>query len=211
MDLIKTENLSFRYPNSDLEFAFPDIQLSHGENLLVSGKSGSGKTTLLHLLSGILSPAKGTVNIENTTLGTLKSHELDKFRGDKIGIIFQENYFIESLSVLNNLSYISKLCGLKPDRAHIEKLLHELGIEKLSSKKPGQLSRGELQRFSIARALVNRPVVLCADEPTSSLDDENCKRFINLMKQTGTSHNLSLVVATHDARLKSEFNNCITL
>ena len=211
MDLIKTVNLSFRYPSSDQDFDFPDIQLSKGENLLVSGKSGSGKTTLLHLLSGILSPAKGTVNIENTSLGTLKSHELDKFRGGKIGIIFQENFFIESLSVLNNLSYISKLCGLKPDRAYIGKLLLELGIAHLSEKKPGRLSRGELQRFSIARALVNKPLVLLADEPTSSLDDENCKRFIELIKRTGTSHNLSLVIATHDARLKSEFNNCITI
>lgn len=211
MNLIETENLSFRYPSAEQEYLFPDIRLAKGENLLIAGNSGSGKTTLLHLLSGILSPSAGTVSIDNITTGTLKAHEMDKFRGEKIGIIFQENYFIESLSVLNNLSYISTFCGLKPDKTYIENILKELDIAKLSGKKPGRLSRGELQRFSIARALVNKPVVLLADEPTSSLDDDNCKRFIELMKQVCGSHSLSLIVSTHDARIKSEFKNCITL
>lgn len=211
MNLVKTEKLSFRYPSSEQEYTFPNIQLPKGENLLLTGKSGTGKTTLLHLLAGILTPSAGSVTIDNIAIETLKSHEMDKFRGEKIGIIFQENYFIESLSVQKNLSYISTLCGLKPDKAYIENLLNELGIAGLSDKKPGQLSRGELQRFSIARALVNKPVVLLADEPTSSLDDENCMRFIELMKQIGASHKLSLIVATHDARLKTEFKNCLTL
>ena len=211
MNIVETEKLTFRYSSSEQEHSFPDIQLSKGENLLVLGKSGSGKTTLLHLLSGLLAPLSGSVCINNTLTGTLKAHEMDKFRGEKIGIIFQENYFIESLSVLNNLYYISMLCGLKPDKVFIEKLLNELDVSGLSGKKPGQLSRGELQRFSIARALVNKPVVLLADEPTSSLDDENCMRFIELMKQVCGSHNLSLVVATHDGRLKPGFRNCITL
>ena len=210
MTLVETKNLSFRYSTKEQEFTFPDIQLSKGENLLISGKSGSGKTTLLHLLSGVLVPLNGTIHIDDVATKTLKPHEMDEFRGKKIGIIFQENYFIESLSVKSNLIYISKLCGLKPDNVYIEKLLKELDIEKLSGKKPGQLSRGELQRFSIARALVNKPVVLLADEPTSSLDDENCMRFIELVKQIGELHKLSLILATHDSRLKPKFKNHIT-
>jgi putative ABC transport system ATP-binding protein len=211
MNLVKTEKLSFRYPSSDQEYSFPDIHLSKGENLLVTGKSGSGKTTLLHLIAGILTPSKGSVIIDNITTGTLKNHEMDKFRGRKIGIIFQENYFLESLSVMGNLSYISILCGSKPNKAYIKKLLNDLDIIRLSDKKPEQLSRGELQRFSIARALVNNPVVLLADEPTSSLDDENCTRFISLVKEVCKSYRLSLIVSTHDSRLKPEFKKCITL
>jgi putative ABC transport system ATP-binding protein len=211
MDLINTENLSFRYPDAQQTFKFPDIQLSKGENLLLRGNSGSGKTTLMHLLSGILTPTAGTLKIDGISIETLKPHEMDSFRGEKIGIIFQENYFLESVSVLANLTSISSLCGVKPDKVYLENLLGELDITHLSGKKPNQLSRGELQRFSIARALINKPIVLLADEPTSSLDDDNCMRFIELIKQTGASHNLSLIVATHDTRLKNEFKNSIAL
>jgi ABC-type lipoprotein export system ATPase subunit len=211
MNLIKTEKLRFSYSPTGNEFLFPDIQLNRGENLLLTGKSGSGKTTLLHLLAGILAPSGGSAVIDGTDTALLNAHELDKFRGIKIGLIFQENYFIESLSVLNNLIYISSLCGLKPDKNYIDSLLHELDITGLSAKKPAQLSRGELQRFSIARALVNKPVILLADEPTSSLDDENCSRFIGLMKAVGGSHGISLVVATHDGRLKTGFTQTINL
>lgn len=211
MNLIQTEKLRFRYSLSGKEFLFPDIQLNRGENLLLSGKSGSGKTTLLHLLAGILAPSGGSAVIDGTDTALLKAHEMDKFRGEKIGLIFQENYFIESLSVANNLVYTRSLSGLIPDNTYIGNLLRELNIEQLSGKKPSQLSRGELQRFSIARALVNKPVVLLADEPTSSLDDENCGRFIDLMKQVSVSHSLSLIVATHDGRLKPGFTNSINL
>ena len=94
MYLVNTEKLSFRYPSSAQEYLFPGIRLSKGENLLLSGKSGSGKTTLLHLLSGILTPLSGSLSIDNIDIRTLKAHEMDKFRGEKIGIIFQESYFI---------------------------------------------------------------------------------------------------------------------
>ncbi len=211
MNLVITQNLLFRYTASQQTHSFPDFKLVKGENLLLSGNSGSGKTTLLHLLSGVLTPMSGSVTIENTDTSGLKAHEMDKFRGEKIGMIFQENYFIESLSVLNNLLYISTLCGMQPDKDYIEKLLDELAIANLAAKKPGQLSRGELQRFSIARALVNKPVVLLADEPTSSLDTENCSRFMELINKVCDLYNLSLIVATHDDRLKTEFTNCITL
>lgn len=211
MHLVKTKNISYRYNLSEQEYSFPDIELTSKENLLITGKSGSGKTTLLHLLSGILTPQRGSVCIDSIETYSLKAHEMDKLRGEKIGIIFQQNYFIESLSVLNNLVYISTLCGQKPDKTHIKNILCELDIDKLSPKKPGQLSGGELQRFSIARALVNKPVVLLADEPTSNLDDENCTRFISLMKNVCDKHSLSLIVATHDGRLKPEFKNHISL
>ncbi len=136
---------------------------------------------------------------------------MDHFRGEKMGIIFQENHFIESLSVERNLVYIQSLCGLKTDYDYIRQLLTQLDIADLAHKKPGALSRGELQRFSIARALVNKPVLLLADEPTSSLDDENCMRFVNLMKTICAQHELSLIVSTHDSRLKSEFPQCLKL
>ncbi len=211
MTILKTDNLKFRYNASSPEQTFPNIELLKNENLLIKGNSGSGKTTLLHLMAGILQPSNGKITIENTETTTLKPHQMDKFRGNKMGVIFQENYFIESLSVMKNLTYISSLCGLKPDKTYIKSLLQNLNIEHLSSKKPSQLSRGEFQRFSIARALVNKPVLLVADEPTSSLDDDNCQRFILLIKQMCKQYNLTLIVATHDSRLKSEFDKVISL
>ncbi len=211
MTILKTDNLKFRYNATSPEYSFHDIVLQKHETLLIKGNSGSGKTTFLHLVAGILQPSNGKITIENTETSALKPHQMDKFRGKKLGVIFQENYFIESLNVLNNLTYISSLCGLKPDKTYIKSLLQNLDIEHLSSQKPSQLSRGELQRFSIARALVNKPVLLVADEPTSSLDDNNCQRFIQLIKQMCKQYNLTLIVATHDSRLKSEFDKVISL
>ncbi len=211
MTILQTENIKFRYDIAEGEHNFPNISLEKNENLLISGNSGSGKTTLLHLLSGILQPSSGNIIIENVNTSSLKPHQMDFFRGNKLGVIFQENYFIESLSVITNLTYINALCGIKPDKDYIDSLLVNLNIKSLSHKKPYQLSRGELQRFSIARALVNKPILLFADEPTSSLDDNNCIRFIELIKHMCTQYELTLIVATHDSRLKPQFNKVIHL
>ncbi len=211
MTILQTENIKFRYDIAEGEHNFPNISLKKNENLMISGNSGSGKTTLLHLLSGILQPSSGSITIDNVNTSSLKPHQMDKFRGNKLGVIFQENFFIESLSVIKNLTYINALCGIKPDKIYIDALLNDLNIKSLAHKKPYQLSRGELQRFSIARALVNKPVLLFADEPTSSLDDDNCIRFIELIKQMCSQYDLTLIIATHDSRLKPQFKNIISL
>ncbi|NOU59918.1 ABC transporter ATP-binding protein [Marinifilum caeruleilacunae] len=210
MALIKTEALSYQYPGGKI-LNFPALQIGINESWLLTGNSGSGKTTLLHLISGILMPSSGTLQIANTLLNNLRPAEIDVYRAKNIGMVFQKSYFIDALSMHKNLLYFAELSGKKADIEFVNKLLNDLGIANLARKKPTTLSSGELQRFSIARALINKPGIILADEPTSSLDDDNCKRFIELIIGICKSYGVTLVVATHDARLKKEFVNTIQL
>ena len=210
MTYIKTESLSYQYPEGKA-LNFPNLQIGENESWLLTGNSGSGKTTLLHLIAGILTPSKGTLNIANTLLHNLKATELDSYRAKNIGMIFQKSYFIDALSMYKNLLYFAELSGNHADREFVDKLLNDLGIANLSHKKPATLSSGELQRFSIARAMINKPGIILADEPTSSLDDDNCKRFTELIMDICKSYNVTLLLATHDARLKKEFVNTIQI
>ena len=208
--MLRTKTLSYKYP-AGKEFIFPDLEISTGENLLVMRQSGNGKTTLLHLISGILSPLKGEIWIDNTCITELKNTEKDIFRGQKTGMIFQKNFFMEGLSVLENLRAAQRLSGSRRDEKHIVHLMEKLGISELSGKKPYKLSQGEQQRFSIARALANKPALVLADEPTSSLDDKNCELFIELITLPLTKNQVSWIIATHDQRLKKHFTNVYTL
>lgn len=210
MAYIKTESLSFQYPGGKV-FNFPDIQIGANESWLLTGNSGSGKTTLLHLLVGILTPENGNISIANTDINLLKPTRLDAFRAQNIGLVFQKNFFIDALSMHKNLLYFGQLSGIKTDHEFLFKLLSDLDIAQLSHKKPEALSSGELQRFSIARAMINKPGIILADEPTSSLDDENCNRFTELIVGICNTYRVTLLVATHDTRLKKEFVNEIQL
>ena len=210
MTYIKTENLLFQYPGGEV-FKFPNLQIGKNESWLLTGNSGSGKTTLLHLLAGILSPENGNINIANTGISLLKPTQVDAFRAQHIGLVFQKGYFIDALSMHKNLLYFGELSGTKTDPGFLNTLLTDLGIAQLSDKKPAALSSGELQRFSIARSLINKPGIILADEPTSSLDEDNCKRFIDLLVTICNTYHVTLLVATHDARLKNEFVNTIQL
>lgn len=203
--MISTENLSFNY-HGQSALSFPDMALLQGENLLVTGASGSGKTTLLHLIAGLLQPAAGTVSINGTFIHRLSAAKMDTFRGKNIGLIFQKHLFIGAINMKNNLFAAQTLPGFKTDADHIGRLMALLNIDHLAAKLPEQLSQGELQRFSVARALANRPLLLLADEPTSSLDDQNCEAFISLLLSSAELFNSTLIIATHDARLKPHFS-----
>ena len=122
-------------------------------------------------------------------------------------MVFQKSYFIDALSMHKNLLYFAELSGNRVDKGFVDKLLSDLDISDLAHNKPATLSSGELQRFSIARAMINQPGIILADEPTSSLDDDNCKRFIELIMGICKNYDATLLVATHDARLKKEFVN----
>ena len=208
--MLETKDLSFSYPKGE-SFNFPNIRVETGDVLLVLGQSGKGKTTLLHLLAGLMSPIKGAVNVDDIALESLNGSAKDKFRGENIGIIFQQAQFVKSISVLQNLELARSLAGTKPKKQLAEGLLKELGIEQRMHAKPNELSIGERQRASIARALVTEPKVVLADEPTSALDDQNCSLVADLLQKTVTGHGASLVVVTHDQRLKDRFKNSITL
>ena len=207
--MIKTESLKFSYDGRKY-FDFPDINLDTGENLLIIGNSGIGKTTLLHLLAGILKPESGSINISGTDISKFSDTELDKFRGDNIGIVFQKPHFISSLTINENLK-LAKYLSPSKTSGDAKKILESLNIKDKYQQKPNQLSEGEKQRASIALALINSPSLILADEPTSSLDDFNCDNVIKLLKKQAKDNKAQLIVITHDARLKKHFKNNLNL
>ena len=207
--MIKTESLKFSYDGKKY-FNFPDINLDSGENLLIIGNSGIGKTTLLHLLAGILKPGSGSISISGLDISKFSDTELDKFRGDNIGIVFQKPHFISSLTINENLKLAQYLSPSKIS-GDAKKILESLNIKDKYQQKPNQLSEGEKQRASIALALINSPSLILADEPTSSLDDFNCDNVIKLLKTQAKDHKAQLIVITHDARLKKHFKNNLNL
>lgn len=208
--MLKTKDLQFNY-DGGTPLRFPDIQCKSGEHWLLLGQSGSGKTTLLHLLGGLRTPKNGDVTIGETSLNSLSMSELDKFRGKNVGIIFQVPHFVHSLSVRENLELAQKLAGIPIDSERIKNLLERLAIGHKLNSKTSELSQGEQQRVAIARALVNRPKVILADEPTSALDDKNTDEVIRLLEETAREVNATLLVVTHDKRLKDNFSNQINL
>lgn len=208
--MIETKSLVYQYPKGT-QLPFPDLKLNAGEKALITGKSGSGKTTLLHLLAGILKPSSGGIIIEQSELHKLSESELDQFRSRNIGLIFQQHLFLKSVSMAQNLSIARSLAGGRWDKEWVKNLMMALGIEHLQGKKPSELSQGELQRFSMARALINRPILLLADEPTSSLDDENFEQMTQLLHTLEKLSPFSMLIATHDSRLKKVYQSIVSL
>lgn len=209
--MIKTENLSFSYNNKKQPFYFSDLSLEAENNLLILGKSGIGKTTLLHLLAGLLKPATGSITIDKTNLNSLSNNKLDIFRGQNIGLVFQKKHAIQSLSVVENLEARLFLSKKKANKTEIDALLKELGLFKHKDSNPNTLSEGQLQRLGIAMAVIHNPQLILADEPTSSLDDENCALVIELLKKQAKKNKANLIVITHDNRIKPFFQNSISL
>jgi ABC-type lipoprotein export system ATPase subunit len=209
--MLVTNNLSYTYKGSNEVLKFPDVVCETGEHWLLLGQSGSGKTTLLHLLGGLLKPKNGFVKVGKTEIQQLKTAALDSFRGQNIGIIFQKPHFVSALNVEENLQVAQFLVNKKQDKNRIKELLESVNLGHKLKSKTSDLSEGEKQRVSIARALVNRPVVILADEPTSALDDKNCAEVVKLLEKQAKEQNATLLIVTHDNRLKDYFKNQITL
>ncbi|MBV6644941.1 MAG: ATP-binding cassette domain-containing protein [Cyclobacteriaceae bacterium] len=208
--MLATANLRFQYNNSKT-FNFQDLEIGDGEHLLLVGPSGIGKTTLLHLLGGLLKPLSGGIKIAETDITQLSTIQLDHFRGQHLGFVFQKSHFVNSLSVLENLLLIQSLASRKVDRTVAFDLLKKLDIADQASMKVMKLSQGQQQRASIAMALINRPAVVLADEPTSSLDDSNCTKVMQLLRDQCDINDSHLVVITHDQRVISGFEKVVSL
>lgn len=208
--MISTKNITFSY-NQDQTFIMPDLFCQAGNTILVTGNSGKGKTTYLHILAGLLQPNSGEIMIDNKEITHLKGSKADKFRGKNIGVVFQKSHFIASLSVLENLEMASWLASGKKHTKRAKELLQKLDISEQAHKLPNQLSVGQQQRVSIARALINEPKVLLADEPTSSLDDKNADNVIELLETLSKEYKTALIIVTHDSRIKEKFTNQITM
>jgi ABC-type lipoprotein export system ATPase subunit len=213
--MIVAKGLSYSYNSnhaaSSRQISFPDFIVNKGEHFLLLGESGCGKTTLLHLLGGLLRPLQGKIEIDGNDVTQLSESKLDRFRGKRIGFIFQRNHLITALTVKNNLLMPSFLAGERQDEDRIDIVLAQLGLSEKKNAKIHELSQGQAQRVAIARAIVNKPSIILADEPTSALDDKNCSSVIELLNKVAIENNAVLIIATHDQRLKSTLNNQIVL
>jgi len=208
--MISIQSVSHSYAGAQ-RISFKDWEINNGEQWLLLGESGSGKTTLLHILTGILKPAQGEVHMDGTSVYALSSRALDQFRGRNIGIIFQRPHLIKSLTITENLVLAQSFASLPENLNRVNEVLESLGIAAKKHAYPDELSQGQLQRVSIARAVINKPALLIADEPTSSLDDKNAKAVLDLLMQQSGLNQATLIVATHDKRVKDAFTNTYQL
>lgn len=189
----------------------PAWDLAKGEAGLVLGPSGSGKSTLLAAISGLLTPTSGSIRLAGEEVTKLAAVRRDAFRGRHIGLVPQTLHLIGVLSARDNLRLARRLAGLPEDGAWIDACLASLGLGRLAARKASQLSVGEAQRVAIARAVVNRPRLILADEPTSALDDANCALAATLLREQAAACGATLLVATHDQRIRAQFTHRLEL
>jgi putative ABC transport system ATP-binding protein len=176
------------------------LNVHAGQLIAVMGPSGSGKSTLMHILAGLDQPTSGSVSIGGTELTTLNDSELTKLRRKHIGFVFQFFNLLPMLSAEENVTLPLAIAGEKPDRAWIDELLKELGIADRRKHRPAELSGGQQQRVAIGRALVTRPTVMFADEPTGNLDSTTSEEILRLLRASVDSYGQTMVIVTHDAR-----------
>lgn len=203
--ILSATDLSISYTSKTIKF--PDLTIEKGEHHLIIGESGSGKTSLLNILGGMLQPKTGDVIISDTDILSLKKSTLDFFRGNNLGFIFQTPHFIKSLNVLENLLMGQFCAGLKNKKTDAISFLDKVGLKNKLNAKISELSEGEKQRVSIVRGLLNAPKIILADEPTSALDDTSCNKVIDLMTGLSNEVDATLLIVTHDKRLKDRFEN----
>ena len=208
--MIRIEQLRFGYDGDDV-LRLDEFVLEPEGNILIVGPSGCGKTTLLHLIAGLLLPTQGSVVVDGQDLSALSPAARDRFRGRHIGIVLQQFHLLPTLTAMQNLLVAQSIAGLPVDRAAAHAVLKALDVDDRVDAYPHQLSVGQQQRVAIARALVNRPKLLLADEPTSNLDDVACGTVADLLLSATQRHAVSLVVATHDSRLKPKISRQLAL
>ena len=191
--------------------SLPRLQIAKGEHTLLLGPSGCGNTTLLNIMSGIAEPQSGHVTINGIALEKLTVSDRDRFRGKNIGLVMQRLHLISALTIHQNLRLAQRLSGAVVDEGRIVATLETLAVADKLARYPRELSQGEAQRVAIARAVVNRPALILADEPTSALDDTSCRAAIDLLFAQATTHGATLIVATHDARIKARFERVMAI
>ncbi len=208
--MVEINSVQYAYPGAKA-IRFADFKLAGGEHCLLLGESGSGKTTLLHLLGGLLRSQQGTIRIHDTDITQLSESALDHFRGKHLGFVFQRNHLLQALSVRQNLLMAPFLAALPQREERVNEVLDRLGLLNRKSARVRELSQGQAQRVAIARAVINKPDVIFADEPTSALDDKNCERVTDLLLSVASEQKATLVVATHDQRLKAKITRQMVL
>ncbi|MDY8047763.1 ABC transporter ATP-binding protein [Paenibacillus polymyxa] len=204
MGLLKTQALRKHYGNGDTAVHALDgvnLEVESGEFVAIVGTSGSGKSTLLHMLGGLDRPTSGDVTIDGKDIFTLKDEELTIFRRRKIGFVFQNYNLVPVLNVYENIVLPIELDGKEPDKAHVDKIVHTLGLDHKMNNLPNNLSGGQQQRVAIARALAAKPAIILADEPTGNLDSKTSLDVMGLIKVSSQQFRQTMVMITHNEEI----------
>ena len=202
--MLTCENLSFSIDGHKL-FSNINFKINKEKDLLITGPSGIGKTTLLSILCGLQQPSDGRILYNDISLYSLAESKVDEFRGQDLGIVFQNFNLINTFTIKQNLQLVNSALGSK-DTDHIYELLQRVGLAEKSHIKVSKLSIGEKQRVAVARAFIGNPKWIFCDEPTSSLDDRNTDIITNLIKEESIRCKASLILITHDKRVQSILN-----
>ncbi len=214
MEILRVENLTKEYANGEKKLTALDsisLNVNQGEFIAVVGPSGSGKSTLLHIIGGIDKPTSGKVFIDNTDISMLKPDKMTIFRRRNIGIIYQFYNLIPTLNVEDNIILPVLLDNKIVNQDKLNDLLNLLGLEDRKKAMPSQLSGGEQQRVSIARALINEPSIILADEPTGNLDSSNSKQIVELFKYYNKKYKQTFILVTHDEKIALQADRIIEI
>lgn len=213
MTILQTHALKKYYGSGDtLVKALDGVDLSveEGEFVAIVGTSGSGKSTLLHMLGGLDRPTSGTVTVDGKDIFSLKEEALTIFRRRKIGFVFQAYNLVPVLSVYDNIVLPIQLDGARVDRAHVERIIQALGLESKLRSLPGQLSGGQQQRAAIGRALITRPSLILADEPTGNLDKKSGHDVMEILRGLWREGR-TVILITHDPKIAESARRVVTI
>lgn len=214
MEILKVENLTKIYGKGNTKVTALDnvtFSVEKGEFVAIVGASGSGKSTLLHILGGVDRPTSGKVIVDKEDVYKLNEANLAIFRRRQVGLIYQFYNLIPILNIEENITLPILLDGRKVDKEYLNELINILGLEKRLNHLPNELSGGEQQRVSIGRALMNRPAILLADEPTGNLDSKSSKEIVELLKLSNKKYNQTIIMITHDNNLALNADRIITI
>jgi len=220
MSLVEIRDLKVEYARSGgvplPVLDIPELKIEPASQLCIRGGSGSGKTTLLNIIAGILSPGRGTVVLDGADLAQMSEAERDRFRGRKVGFVFQTFNLLSGFTAAENVLLGSVFAGdpgeKRADRtARARELLEKVGLSGRAEHRPSALSAGEQQRVAIARALMNRPRLVLADEPTGSLDEKNGNQVLDLMTNLAAAAGATLLLVTHDPVVMARFSTVLDL
>jgi ABC-type lipoprotein export system ATPase subunit len=188
-----------------------NLEIPPREMVLIKGRSGSGKSTLLNLIGCIDTPTRGEIQLNGYATASLSDRELADIRLHKIGIIFQAHNLIGDLTIYENVFLPMKIAKWQGGDWRVKELLHSFGLDQYAEKYPDEISGGERQRVAVARALANSPSVLLADEPTASLDIDNCDIVIDAFKKANREFGATVVIASHDPAVEGHVGKSYTL
>lgn len=214
MSIIRTQGLVKTYGKKDAAvhaLRGIDLEVQAGEFLAVIGPSGSGKSTLLHLLGGVDRPTEGSIQVEDKELSSFNEKQLSLYRRRRIGFVFQYYNLVPVLTVEENIALPLMLDGLKPDKEWLEELLTRLNLQDKRHSLPNQLSGGQQQRTAMARALIHRPALVLADEPTGNLDSQNGREIMALLRDTVRRVGQTLILITHDHNIAAQADRIMVI